>query len=226
MAQSPPPGGRRASTITILVVVAVAAIYLFNTNLLGFLFPDLVGGAQPEATTTAAVASASDDAATTEPDATALPAGEAAGEQNELAQSEPKPTEPESTEPEPAEPAQQPAATPVEPAQAQPTPTIPPRIHGVPTMAFAALPAEAHATIALIDAGGPFPYDEDGSVFQNREGLLPGRPKGYYREYTVETPGSDDRGARRIVEGGEGELYYTDDHYESFKYVVRGEAQP
>lgn len=72
------------------------------------------------------------------------------------------------------------------------------------------------ATLALVDAGGPFPHDQDGASFQNREGLLPDRPQGHYREYTVETPGSDDRGARRLVIGEEGETYYTRDHYESF----------
>lgn len=71
-------------------------------------------------------------------------------------------------------------------------------------------------TLALIDAGGPFPHDQDGATFQNREGLLPEEPSGYYREYTVETPGSEDRGARRLVIGEEGETYYTSDHYSSF----------
>jgi ribonuclease T1 len=83
------------------------------------------------------------------------------------------------------------------------------------------LPDEAATTINLIDAGGPFPYDEDGSTFGNLEGLLPDRERGYYAEYTVETPGSDDRGARRIVAGDEGELYWTADHYASFARVRR-----
>jgi ribonuclease T1 len=80
------------------------------------------------------------------------------------------------------------------------------------------LPPEALETIELIERGGPFPYRKDGSVFQNREARLPKHPRGYYREYTVETPGSRDRGARRIVTGGEPvETYcYTDDHYRSF----------
>ncbi|HEU5088418.1 MAG TPA: ribonuclease domain-containing protein [Roseiflexaceae bacterium] len=90
---------------------------------------------------------------------------------------------------------------------------------GLPIVAVARLPVEAQQTIALILAGGPFPYDRDGDVFRNREGLLPGRPSGYYHEYTVVTPGSDDRGARRIVAGSQGELYYTDDHYASFVRV-------
>jgi guanyl-specific ribonuclease Sa len=83
------------------------------------------------------------------------------------------------------------------------------------------LPPEAIATIEAIERGGPFPYDRDGTVFQNREGLLPGRPRGYYREYTVQTPGSRDRGARRIVTGGQPPevYYYTDDHYRSFDRV-------
>lgn len=91
----------------------------------------------------------------------------------------------------------------------------------LPAIQYNDLPREAKQTIALIDQGGPFPYDEDGQTFENREGILPDRPTGYYQEYTVETPGSDDRGARRIVAGDEGELYYTDDHYESFSRVVQ-----
>ena len=84
-----------------------------------------------------------------------------------------------------------------------------------------ALPPEAHQTLALIEAGGPFPHDRDGVTFENREGLLPDHPEGYYAEYTVETPGSDDRGARRIVVGDGGELYYTQDHYASFGRIDR-----
>ncbi len=81
------------------------------------------------------------------------------------------------------------------------------------------LPPEAHRTLALIARGGPFPNRQDGSVFGNREGRLPSRQRGYYREYTVDTPGLDHRGARRIVTGGQPpvEYYYTDDHYESFR---------
>ena len=82
-----------------------------------------------------------------------------------------------------------------------------------------ALPAEARQTLALIKAGGPFPYQKDGSVFSNRQGLLPKRTRGYYREYTVRTPGAKGRGARRIVAGRGGELYYTDDHYQSFRRI-------
>ena len=82
------------------------------------------------------------------------------------------------------------------------------------------LPPEARHTLALIRAGGPYPYPRDGVVFNNREGLLPKRNRGYYREYTVKTPGARDRGARRIVAGANGELYYTDDHYRSFRRII------
>lgn len=83
----------------------------------------------------------------------------------------------------------------------------------------AGLPPEAMETLQLIERGGPFPHRQDGTVFQNRERLLPDRPRGYYREYTVRTPGVRDRGARRIVTGGNPpELYYyTEDHYRSFR---------
>ena len=90
---------------------------------------------------------------------------------------------------------------------------------GMATITLDDLPPEALETIALIEDGGPFPYSKDGSTFQNREGILPSQPNGYYSEYTVETPGSSDRGARRIVGGEEGELYYTDDHYGSFSWI-------
>jgi guanyl-specific ribonuclease Sa len=87
------------------------------------------------------------------------------------------------------------------------------------------LPREAVETLAAIERGGPFPHDRDGSVFQNRERRLPEWPRGYYREYTVRTPGSRDRGARRIVSGGDPPevYYYTDDHYRTFRRV---EVQP
>ena len=87
---------------------------------------------------------------------------------------------------------------------------------GLPFVALTALPPEATGTMALIDAGGPYPFPQDGAAFENREGLLPDAPVGYYHEYTVETPGSADRGARRIVVGNQGEAYWTDDHYASF----------
>jgi ribonuclease T1 len=82
------------------------------------------------------------------------------------------------------------------------------------------LPREAIETVALIRQGGPFPYQKDGSAFGNRERLLPARERGWYREYTVRTPGARDRGARRIVAGRDGTLYYTDDHYRSFRRIL------
>lgn len=90
-----------------------------------------------------------------------------------------------------------------------------------PRSALEGLPPEASATLDLILAGGPFPYRKDGTTFQNRERLLPGKPRGYYREYTVPTPGSRDRGARRWVVGGDPPevFYYTDDHYRSFRRI-------
>jgi ribonuclease T1 len=84
---------------------------------------------------------------------------------------------------------------------------------------LSSLPAEARTTVAAIQRGGPFPYSQDGTVFGNREGLLPPEPRGYYHEYTVPTPGSSDRGARRIVAGKTGQLYYSDDHYQSFRNI-------
>ena len=83
-------------------------------------------------------------------------------------------------------------------------------------ISVAELPAEARATIRLIKHGGPFPYERDGTVFRNFEKRLPLRERGYYQEYTVPTPGAKTRGARRIVAGRGGELYYTADHYRSF----------
>lgn len=81
------------------------------------------------------------------------------------------------------------------------------------------LPREAHDTLKLIARGGPFPHRQDGAIFGNREGHLPSKPRGYYREYTVQTPGLSHRGARRIVTGGDPPeaWYYSDDHYDSFQ---------
>jgi ribonuclease T1 len=81
------------------------------------------------------------------------------------------------------------------------------------------LPPEAGTTLALIKSRGPFPYAQDGRVFANREKLLPLQSRGYYREYTVSTPGMRDRGARRIVAGSGGEYYYSADHYRSFRRI-------
>lgn len=93
------------------------------------------------------------------------------------------------------------------------------------TVALAALPPEARETRRLISSGGPFPYEKDGTVFGNRERLLPLEARGFYREYTVKTPGLKHRGARRIVCGGREptrpvNCYYTADHYASFRRIV------
>jgi ribonuclease T1 len=90
------------------------------------------------------------------------------------------------------------------------------------TVAAAELPKEARETLRLIRKGGPFPYSRDGVVFGNREKQLPARSRGYYHEYTVKTPGARNRGARRIVCGGEmrTDCYYSDDHYVSFRRIL------
>jgi guanyl-specific ribonuclease Sa len=95
-----------------------------------------------------------------------------------------------------------------------------PEIQPAPTAQLPAfLPPEARETLALIARGGPYPYRQDGVVFGNYEHLLPNQPRGWYHEYTVETPGAHDRGARRIITGGNPPevYYYTDDHYRSFR---------
>jgi ribonuclease T1 len=96
----------------------------------------------------------------------------------------------------------------------------------LPTVSLADLPKPAQATHALILSGGPFPYAKDGTVFGNRERLLPAKPRGHYREYTVRTPGISHRGARRLVCGGKPPTrpeacFYTQDHYASFQRVLR-----
>jgi ribonuclease T1 len=96
-------------------------------------------------------------------------------------------------------------------------------VAALPPIAAAELPKEARTTLARIRDNGPFPYERDGVAFGNREDMLPPKPRGYYHEYTVKTPGSRSRGARRIVCGGDtttlAECYYSDDHYQSFKSI-------
>lgn len=94
----------------------------------------------------------------------------------------------------------------------------------LPWIAQAQLPPEAQDTLQLIDDGGPYPYDEDDSTFGNREGILPDREQGYYREYTVDTPGLGHRGAKRIVTGAGSEFYWTQDHYSSFSRIKRDDS--
>jgi ribonuclease T1 len=88
----------------------------------------------------------------------------------------------------------------------------------IPLVSIKTLPIEAQQTIQLINRGGPFPYRQDGTIFGNREGRLPNSPRGTYREYTVRTPGSRDRGARRLITS-QRIKYYTPDHYRSFQQV-------
>ena len=96
-------------------------------------------------------------------------------------------------------------------------------VSGLPWVAESGLPREARHTLALVRAGGPFPYPRsDDQTFANRERLLPAEPRGYYREFTVVTPGSADRGARRIITGSGGEKYWTADHYASFSRIREG----
>jgi ribonuclease T1 len=103
------------------------------------------------------------------------------------------------------------------PAAAQKAPVQPPALG---EMRIAELPPEARQTIALIRKAGPYPYARDGAVFVNREGALPRQKRGYYREYTVKTPGERTRGARRIVAGKGGDFFYTDDHYNHFHRIL------
>lgn len=108
-------------------------------------------------------------------------------------------------------------------ARATTTVTLAPGVtvpKGMRSVRASALPPEARTTLGLIASDGPFPYDQDGVVFQNREQHLPTKANGYYHEFTVETPGSPDRGARRIITGEAGERFYTDDHYDTFRWVV------
>lgn len=91
----------------------------------------------------------------------------------------------------------------------------------LPTVRLQKLPAEARITYQLILKGGPFPYSKDGTVFQNREKLLPIKPRNHYHEYTVPTPGVSTRGARRIICGPVMDCFYTSDHYRSFRRIVK-----
>lgn len=93
---------------------------------------------------------------------------------------------------------------------------------GIKEIAIEELPSEARTTLRLIEKGGPFPYQRDGALFGNFERRLPIKKRGYYREFTVPTPGRRDRGARRIVAGENGDCYYTEDHYRTFRKIRKG----
>lgn len=90
----------------------------------------------------------------------------------------------------------------------------------IPEVEVSTLPPEVKTTIYLISKDGPYPYSQDGTVFKNLERLLPAKPRGYYKEYTVATPGSTDRGSRRLITGQNGEIYYTADHYNTFQSII------
>lgn len=105
------------------------------------------------------------------------------------------------------------------PAQAHTHHTAQSTHAGLATISVAQLPQEGRDTLRAIRQGGPFAYPRDGVVFGNYERALPKRPRGYYHEYTVKTPGARNRGARRIISGEPGEYYYTADHYKIFKRI-------
>jgi ribonuclease T1 len=108
------------------------------------------------------------------------------------------------------------------PAKVPASAAVPANPSGLPAIKESALPAEARRTLTLIRQGGPYPYSQDDQAFGNFERILPRKTSGYYREYTVTTPGASDRGARRIIAGTGGEKYYTQDHYDSFKFIAEG----
>jgi ribonuclease T1 len=91
---------------------------------------------------------------------------------------------------------------------------------GIPKVVISQLPPEVQITLNLISQGGPYSHGKDGTVFKNLEGLLPSQPLGYYKEYTVETPGAPDRSGRRLIVGQNGETYYTGNHYSSFQELI------
>jgi ribonuclease T1 len=204
------PNNQRPTVSAALVLVAVAIFFLFqwNNGSLSGLFGTPRGtGATPTAmpTPTEQAVTAAQNAGTV---ATASPITR----DDETATAVPESAQPTATLT--VTPRAPPTATPELIARAT-------RYSDLLTIAYADLPPEAHDTLRLIEQGGPFPYDRDGIVFQNREGILPDQARGYYHEYTVITPGINHRGARRIVTGEEGERYYTDDHYESFREIVQ-----
>ncbi len=204
-ADNPSNGSPRRSLWMLLVVAAVALIgYLSTGEIPTETIGALLGNQTPVETGRAQQA---------EPAATPNEAPAPSATAPQAMATQPKVTQPDAT---------QAAAQPIAPLA---LPQYEP-ISGLPLVLYADLPAEAHETITLIARDGPFPYEKDGATFQNRERVLPAADRGYYREYTVETPGSRDRGARRIVDGADGELYYTDDHYDSFREVVPEGMEP
>jgi guanyl-specific ribonuclease Sa len=203
--------------VPLLVVIALAVLFWYLNDRQPPAAPStpappatntaVAGDSTTEAEADAAALEAA--AATTKDDATPMPDMAATSAADELA-------EPAALAASPASPT---AIPPAETPTAAPTRGPPDRIEGLPVITLAELPPEALETLALIASDGPFPFRQDGTTFQNRERILPSRSTGYYREFTVVTPGASTRGARRIVGGAEGELYYTDDHYDSFARI-------
>ncbi len=212
-ASSPRPTRQRQTQMGVGSLVLIALVYLLQQWLGG---GSVTVESAVEATPTPQVAVVDNNA---QPQ---LPTVKAAVQPTKKAKATPTVRPQASKTPTPESAAtSRPAAT-ATPKPPKPTPTLEARAGpaGMPVITLAGLPPEARDTIELIERGGPFPYERDGITFQNREGLLPRKPRGYYLEYTVITPGSSDRGARRIIAGEAGELYYTDDHYDSFAWVV------
>lgn len=131
------------------------------------------------------------------------------------------PTDAGPTAPSPSATASRTAPSPGSSASRTPTASVA-NPSELPEIKASELPPEARQTLDLIARGGPFPYSRDNVPFGNFERILPRKASGYYREFTVRTPGESDRGARRIVAGEAGEKYYTADHYESFKFIAEG----
>jgi len=201
---------RRSGFVPLIAVIALAAVFWYLSDRQ----PPAQNDSAPTATNIAEIAASSNEpaiAATTpaEKDKVSSPVAQETSEAAAL-------VEPAAAVVTTATPTDTPqAATPT----AAPTRGPPDRVNGLPVITLDELPPEALETLALIASDGPFPFRQDGVTFQNRERILPRQPTGYYREFTVITPGASTRGARRIVAGAEGELYYTDDHYTSFSRI-------
>ena len=191
------PQRSRGALALVLVVAVAAGVWLLNGRDPG---TATTATDDTSASAPAASPSAEPSSGSTKPSADPT-AGESPGATSTSGTSEGVQPEPSST--------QEPEAP----------PTIDPD-SGLPTVYLLDLPPEAAETVEAIERGPPYAYDKDGSTFGNYEGLLPDFDRGYYQEFTVETPGSSDRGARRIVEGADGELYWTDDHYASFSRIL------
>ncbi len=223
--------GKRSTLGTIVLIIATVAVWWFNQQKPSNDPPQSASATaivakEPQV---AAASDATETPETEEPIAAptaASPTGESATAKEadrELSSVESTPAsadEPTSTTAPTSVPAtvKRVTATPIPKPTDTPTPA-PRGPPGMRTITLDKLPPEAVTTINLIWQNGPFPYRQDDSTFQNREGRLPNKPRGYYREFTVETPGLNHRGPRRIIEGEDGELYYTDDHYDSFYWV-------